>query len=960
METIMNEITKQPHIPVTNKSINLTSFLKTHIIKKDSSSKSTNTRIGDEESNIFGGNYCISNEEYPTFLNLVYKEIFVKKNSEYLTEAQLEKGPLLVDVDLRHDISIKKRQYTKENIAELIELYLEIFKETYQIDDEAVITFHVLEKTTINPVPKKGYVKDGIHLIVTLNCDHITQQIIRKKVVSRMDETWIKDEMNITNDWDAVFDEGISVGKTNWQLIGCRKPNHEPYTLTQIYNATFDGSDQQFSLVVEHPSSFNMANDIYKLSARYPDHYEPFMKNEFLEEYNKFGGKNVANNKRSSNILNQLHTIPSDFSVLSVTNREQLDIILSSYLDTVSKLADKYTCYEAYDYTMTFPENYYGDGSYDKWFSVGCALRNISDCLFIVWIAFSAQSPKFDYNIMKLWETWQKFDLKNPNGLTMRSLMYWSKRDAPDKYKLVREKSLDYYIEQSIDSGLVDCAIYDKKSAGITDYDIATVLFQLKKELYTCSSIKGDRWYEYKNHRWIEIDSGYSLKMSISTELRNLYLKKAEQISSSIANLAEDEDQKKKFLHARLSKVMDIYTKLAKTNDKKNYMTESRCMFYDSKFMENIDKNQYLLGCSNGVWDFKEKIFRNGKPEDYISKSTSIDYIPIGPKHIEIVAEINDFMTKLFPVEELREYMWNHLASTLLGTPGNQTFNNYLGGGRNGKSVLVTLMSKTLGEYKADLPLTAVVTPKRTSVGGLAPEIALLKGARYVVMQEPKQGDIINEGILKELVSGLDVIQARVPYQPEPVKFYPQFKLVVCTNILPEIKAQDHGTWRRIRVAQFMSLFTENPVQGDPYKPYQYELDATIDEKFDSWKTVFLSMLVDRVLITGGKVPDCETVMKASNEYKNKQDVISQFINEKIVRFPGATILKKSSVNAEFTIWHQSNFGTKGPQSKEVHDCLDRMFGQHEKTGWKDLKMSYDTEREDTINENDVDDISFE
>ena len=945
---------------VKQKAINLTSFLKTHIIKKDSSTESTNTRIGDQESAIFGGNYHVSPEEYPDFLNMVYREVFVKKNPEYFTEAQLDKGPLLVDVDIRHELSIQQRQYTQTDVAELVELYLDVIKEIYQLDDEAVIQFYVLEKTTVNPVPKKGYTKDGIHFIISLHCDRVTQQLIRKKVISLIGDRWNKEDMKITNDWDSMFDLGISTGKTNWQMIGCQKPNHEPYKLTQIYTATFDGSDQQFGVVMEDGSSFHMAKDIFKLSARYPNHYEPFMASSFLEEYNAFASQSERP-RRGTIAANQSNTqrlsLPSDFNMLSITNKLQLDSCLESYVESVSKNSDKYACFEAYGYVMTLPPIYYGNGSYDKWFCVGCALRNVSNCLFIVWLAFSAQSPTFDYDIAKLWDMWKKFDHRNEKGLTLRSIIFWSKKDAPEKYKLVREQSLDYYIEQSIDSGLINSAICDKKSAGITDYDIAKVLYQLKKHLYTCASIKGNQWYEFKNHRWMPIDSGYSLKMAISTELRSLYMKKAEQINIAICNLPEGEEEvKKKFLSARNTKVMEIYTKLARTNDKKNYMIESRDMFYDSEFMDNIDKNQYLLCCSNGVWDFKEKVFRIGKPEDYISKTTNIEYTPIVPENAHIVAEINDFMEKLFPVEELREYMWNHLASTLLGTPGNQTFNNYLGGGRNGKSVLVTLMAKTLGEYKADLPLTAIVTPKRTSVGGLAPEIAMLKGARYVVMQEPKQGDIINEGILKQLVSGLDPVQARIPYHEAPVNFYPQFKLVVCTNILPEIKAQDHGTWRRIRVVPYMSLFTENPVQGDPYKPYQFELDPKIDEKFDSWKTVFLAMLVERVLKTDGNVPDCETVLKASNDYKNKQDVISQFINDKIVRVPGAPILKKSSVNAEFTIWHQSNYGTKGPQSKEVHDSLDRMFGAHDKTGWKDLKLLYDNDREDSINEDDIDD----
>ena len=41
----------------SKKIVALSSFLKNHIIKKDSDKRSTNTRIGDEESGIYGGNF---------------------------------------------------------------------------------------------------------------------------------------------------------------------------------------------------------------------------------------------------------------------------------------------------------------------------------------------------------------------------------------------------------------------------------------------------------------------------------------------------------------------------------------------------------------------------------------------------------------------------------------------------------------------------------------------------------------------------------------------------------------------------------------------------------------------------------------------------------------------------------------------------------------------------------------
>mgnify|MGYP003863284531 CR=1 FL=1 len=106
-------------------------------------------------------------------------------------------------------------------------------------------------------------------------------------------------------------------------------------------------------------------------------------------------------------------------------------------------------------------------------------------------------------------------------------------------------------------------------------------------------------------------------------------------------------------------------------------------------------------------------------------------------------------------------------------------------------------MTKALGEYKATVPIT-LITQKRNSIGSTSSEIVQLKGARYAVMQEPSKGDKINEGIMKEITGG-DPIQGRALFK-DTITFVPEFKLVVCTNTLFDIKSNDDGTWRRIRV----------------------------------------------------------------------------------------------------------------------------------------------------------------
>ena len=51
-------------------------------------------------------------------------------------------------------------------------------------------------------------------------------------------------------------------------------------------------------------------------------------------------------------------------------------------------------------------------------------------------------------------------------------------------------------------------------------------------------------------------------------------------------------------------------------------------------------------------------------------------------------------MKKLFPDENLRKYIWNLLASCLIGINHNQTFNIFMGVGSNGKSLLLKLSIK--------------------------------------------------------------------------------------------------------------------------------------------------------------------------------------------------------------------------------------------------------------------------
>ena len=957
-------------------------FLVKHLVTKGETGKIiTNTRIPDKATNIYGGSYHIPDEEYDQFLQLYYRDVVsVKNKKEYLTEKQRDTdGPILIDIDLRHAIEIDERQYTKEHVEDMVDIYLDEIKRIFQIDENTKFNVYVFQKPTVNQLKDKKITKDGIHIIIGLQADHVIQQIMRENVMKKVAEAWY--DLPIINTWEDVFDKGICCGTTNWQLFGSRKPNNDKYQLTNIFEISVDDADNEIIRKEKSLTTFDIAENIKLLSVRHKHNPSLFIRNSFNTEYEDFkrkigggrsssssGGGGVGTRKRTS-----ADTGYDINQISKIRNQEELDDMLNAFLDNLTPT--DYDLRDAYEYSMILPPAYYAEGSYTKWTKLGWVLRNISTRLLIVFIKVSSKAPNFSYltNIPEICERWLRTDLKTKNGLTKRSLINWAKNDAKEEYEKVKEQSIDTIVEQTIKQG---CGKNNKKN-GCGDFDLANVLYHLNKDQYVCVSVKLNVWYQYVQHRWDVNDSGTTLRKYISTKMRDLYHKKLEEEYKKLNNrvnvaledeneatITESDKKQDEVMKSRITSILNIEQRLSNTNDKKNIMTEAKELFYDGTFLQKLDMNPYLLCFNNGVFDFKDKVFRNGHPEDNLSICTNIDYVPINPDvHNPVVDEVNDFMDKLFPRKSLRKYAWEHLASSMIGTCVNQTFNIYIGVGQNGKSVLINLMEKVLGDYKGDVPLT-LVTEKRGKVGGLAPEIVQLKGKRLAVMQEPSKGDRINEGIMKQLTSGKDPIQGRAPYMPTTISFIPQFNLVVTANVLMKIESNDHGTWRRIRPIPFESLFTEKPVSDDPEKPFQFHIDKNIDEKFDAWKEVFAAMLIDLCCKTNGVVEDCDIVMAKNAEYRKSQDFISEFMLDNLIR-DKAGIVKKTELNNEFTLWFSNNYGNKGPIPKDLHEQMDKEYGRQKNCSWYGVKILYNkappivNDDDTTIDDDDVDDCDL-
>lgn len=901
-------------------------FLKIHSLSKTSRETITPTH-----TSIKGGCYYIGENDMDNFYKLYYDHIFTKGNKEYLVEKQLanDNSPVLVDIDLKYSPNVSERQHTQEDIEIILQLYFDIIKEFLIFTDELSIPVYVFEKPDVNIQKDHSYTKDGIHIIIGIQMCHTLQMVMREKIISSIGE-YI--DLPITNKWEEVFDISISRGSTPWQLYGSRKPDNDAYVLKYYYLIDYDSSDETFNFDQKNAENFVSNYEKMELiSARYDKHIKLELtsySNQLIQEKN--------NERKKLSLKGIKRYTASTIGVnLNIRNQSQLDKELENMFHEDNLRSTDYHLKEVHQFTMILPESY--SHSYDDWIRVGWALKNTDERLFLTWIKFSSKSSKFKYSdIHERYEEWQRFD-QGSQCLSSRSIEYWSKNywdkkereeNVENEHNKILKNSVNYFVEKTI-------------TEHPTDFDFAKLLKQMFGNQFICIAYKNDLWFEYKNHSWKEMESGIALKLLISEDVHDIYQEKILYHTSQF-NAYDHEDDVWNDTEKRVNTMSKICTSLKDNTKKEKIMKEARVLFYDKKFVEKMDANPYLLGFENGIVDFKEKCFRNGYPHDYVTKSTKINYISLEdikkcPEKSKYIDEINDFMKKLFPDNNLRKYMWDLLASCLIGINHNQTFNIFMGIGSNGKSLLLKIMRNILGSYYELLPLP-YITDKRRGVGGTSSEIAKLIGVRLTGTNESSENDKFNEGVIKELTGG-DPIQARALWK-DSITFTPQCKVILATNNLPEISATDEGTWRRIRKIPFESRFVDNPVDNDPLHPYQFKKDMTLEEKINKWSETFMAMLVDIAYRTNGIVDDCEKVLASSKEYRSGQDVIIKFITEKIKSTEGKKVTK-GALSEEYGQWFRVNFGKRPPKMSKLFEAMDQRFKKDGKF-WKDAELVYD------------------
>jgi P4 family phage/plasmid primase-like protien len=856
------------------------------------------------------GNFLINRESSDKLFNIFQKVL--KDEGEDLILGLAEKPtnylPVLSDIDIaKDDEEIKdykintnklgyKHIYTEKNKKDVIQVYQSVLRTIVdECTDEHLICV-VLEKPMYNIINKKGKKvwKSGLHLqfpycFLSKN-EQETHLLPRVKDAIR--ELNIFENLNVEDSSSLIDGSYLTVP---WLLYGCRKDgeNMRPYKVTEVYDSecnliNLEEAFRYYQIydVKEEPINIagNVEENLPRILSTLPYGREccelkdrlPSPKKE--TNFNKIKEKTKTREFDNCNLKNNL---------------EEAKILLPMLADF--RTQDR-----------------------NEWMNIGWLLYNIGNgCneALELWIEFSSRDEdKFDEN--ECISAWEKMTLKD---MSIASLHYYAKLDNEQLYKQYKKDRTFDLINQSCEG---------------SHYDIAKILYFEYSTEFVCASTTNNIWYQFKNHKWEEIEGGVYLRENISKEIADIYGKYGAMLFEKCAKADKIEET---IYQNSINRTKKMVANLKNSSYKNSVMQEAREIFYDRNFKNKLDTNAYLIAFKNGVYDLKNNHFRSGRPDDYLSKSMPINYINFN-KDDPRVKEVNEYLEKVFPDISVRNYFLDTTSDVFVGGNHQKVGIFWTGDGDNGKSVTQTIIEKMLGPYAIKIS-TTLLTGKKANIGATSPELARTAGGvRWIVFEEPDKGEEINNGIFKSL-TGNDTYFARDLFEKgkSTSEINPLFMTIFICNGLPRFKGGgDKAVWNRVKVVPYESTFVR---EGFPcpetYEEQLLEKRFPMDTEFSSKIPKLLEpfawvLLEHRKKIQGKTRVEPEKVKMATETYRKKNDIYRQFVDECIVEDNG--YLSILDLFNAFKEWYKMGFGSiTCPTKNDVQEYFTKLWNEPEK-----------------------------
>lgn len=286
--------------------------------------------------------------------------------------------------------------------------------------------------------------------------------------------------------------------------------------------------------------------------------------------------------------------------------------------------------------------------------------------------------------------------------------------------------------------------------------------------------------------------------------------------------------------------------------------------------VSELDYDPELLNAPDFTYDLTKGL-NGGHPHDPDDLITKVTNCAPGDKGWQLWADTLD--TFFCSDRELIDYVQEIVGMAAVGRVYAEQMIIAYGGGANGKSTFWNTIARVLGNYSGKISAEALTMNCKRNV---KPEMAEMKSKRLIIASELKEGTRLNTGMVKQLCS-IDPIEAEKKYK-DPFHFDPSHTLVLYTNHLPKVSANDDGTWRRLIVIPFNAKIIGKS-----------DIKNFSDYLFENAGPAILSWIIEgaeTAIKKGFKIDEPKVVVDAINKYREASDWLGQFIEERCEAAP--------------------------------------------------------------------------
>jgi hypothetical protein len=459
---------------------------------------------------------------------------------------------------------------------------------------------------------------------------------------------------------------------------------------------------------------------------------------------------------------------------------------------------------EILDHTDNIDNKYLCSGQYEDWIKIIWALRSTNDVSYKN-IAIKL-AKRCGRDIKTYVDTyWNNYIDKGINdtdkGINVGTIFYYSLESNKSQYLKMKMK-----YSPSIEKKIFDNLTLDNMIKTACESDFADIYYETyKKNLVGID----DKIYIYYNKEWrVEDENKPHILLNNINEWLKSYIKCCFTfLGQQKANAIDDKEEMKK-----LKELDDLIIKvnqgIKRVNFCKNVLTFIRsklAVVFDKPVFDIGEQDHNNIHFKNGVYEMKNKIFRERCFFDYITKWLDYDYIHLANIDKNITDKVNDFFEKTQPDKKQREFTLGYLSYCLSGSVDKQRFKMNVGySASNGKSTEMSI-------HDMCFPIYTKKIVSETFVLGYAKRhkhvIDLLNNPIRLAYVEELPEKKLDIEFVKDFVDAKK-ISCEVMFGTDQVKKI-QAKLMTCSNHDFHGKT-DEGLKRRGLIQHYNSRFLKD------------------------------------------------------------------------------------------------------------------------------------------------------